>query len=113
QGLSSEEKSSPTVIAGTLGRDRARDLIPYLASIASELVLVHMDEERSPPTEELRALVSSPCRVRSAEEWQLAELLPTLSGRPLLVTGSIHLVGKAFAALAIDPFGEEDVNGIP
>lgn len=109
QRLPSEEKSSPTVVAGTLGRERARDLLPHLASIAAELILVHMNEERSVSTEELRTLIppSCRCRIRTAEEGQLAKILPSLCGQPTLVTGSIYLVGKAFAALAIDPFGEK------
>ncbi|MDR0340057.1 MAG: hypothetical protein LBH53_00650, partial [Puniceicoccales bacterium] len=112
QRLPSEERSSPTIVTGMLGLDRARDLLPHLASIAAELILVHMNEERSVSTEELRALVppSCRCRILTVEEQQLPEILPLLRGQPSAITGSIHLVGKAFAALAIDPFAGEMVN---
>ncbi|MDR2667946.1 MAG: hypothetical protein LBB38_02815, partial [Puniceicoccales bacterium] len=99
QLLPRDERPSPTVVTCTLGEDRARDLLPFLSSIAEKLVLVELDDRRALSGEHLRSLVpdESCCEICCLAEDKLGDELPRLAGDPILVVGSIVLVGKALS----------------
>jgi len=95
--------SSPTVIVGALGVDRARPLVAAAARAAGRLVLVRPDNERACSVEELAALVPADFKgeVRRAS---VAELFPSSStcvadGETIVVLGSLYLVGEVLARL--------------
>ncbi|MDR1436179.1 MAG: hypothetical protein LBI39_03175 [Puniceicoccales bacterium] len=100
-GLAADERVAPTVVICTLGEDRARDLIPFFASIAKHLVLVELSDGRALSVERLGNFVppSNSCLISSLRESQLADALPRLGGDPILVVGSIALVGKALGSI--------------
>jgi folylpolyglutamate synthase/dihydropteroate synthase len=91
----------PAVVTATLGRRRAEVLLPYLASIAGELCLVELEEDRALSGEELCRLIPSHFRgkVMVIPEKNLCQLPYLLSLTSVLVTGSIHLCGKTLASL--------------
>ena len=103
----------PVVVVGTLGMTRARDLMPIVAEFARELILVRPKQPRACLIEELRAALPEGCPVpvRSAS---VAELFPKpatleIGGgtAPVVVTGSIYLIGEVVEALTCDqPVGE-------
>jgi dihydrofolate synthase/folylpolyglutamate synthase len=95
--------SSPTVIVGALGIDRARPLVAAAAKAADRLVLVRPDNERACSVEELAALVPADFHgdVRCAS---VAELFPSAAtcaaeGETIVVLGSLYLVGEVLARL--------------
>ena len=95
--------SSPTVIVGALGSERARPLIETATRHAARLVLVRPDNERACSVEELAALIPADFRgeVRRAS---VAELFPSpatcaAAGETLVVLGSLYLVGEVLARL--------------
>jgi dihydrofolate synthase/folylpolyglutamate synthase len=102
QRIPEEERRSPTVVTCTLGKDRARDLLPFLSSIAKNLVLVELNDRRALNEAELRSFVPEENRskISCLAEAQLTKELPKLTGDPILVVGSILLVGKALAAFS-------------
>jgi folylpolyglutamate synthase/dihydropteroate synthase len=87
-------------LTSSLDRRRAEVLFPYLASIAGEVFLVEMEEERALKERELRTLLPQDFTgpVTIVGERELDQLEPQMD--PVLVTGSIHLVGKILAMLA-------------
>jgi dihydrofolate synthase/folylpolyglutamate synthase len=85
----------PAIITATLGIRRAQALFPYLASIARQLILVRLDEPRALPTEQLKELVPTSFTGKIDTIESLENLPPTIIGDgPVLVTGSVHLVGR-------------------
>ena len=92
---------SPTVVVGALGVDRARDLLAQVAPLAARLLLVAPDNERACRPEQLAALVPSGIRAEVAPS-TVAELFPTpgvcvAPGDPVVVLGSLYLVGEVLA----------------
>ncbi|MDR2030380.1 MAG: hypothetical protein LBP65_02860 [Puniceicoccales bacterium] len=98
----------PSIIAGSLSLRRAETLLPFLLSIAGEMTLVALDEERSLGKEDWTVLLPNdlPLPVGIVSERDLPLLRP--QGDPILVTGSIHLTGKMLAVLA-----EEHAEFVP
>jgi len=95
--------SSPTVIVGALGVERARPLVSAASKVAGRLVLVRPDNERACSVEELAALVPVVFKgeVRRAS---VAELFPApgtcvADGETIVVLGSLYLVGEVLARL--------------
>jgi dihydrofolate synthase/folylpolyglutamate synthase len=90
----------PSVVTASLDRRRAQVLVPYLASVAGEVIFVAMEEERALAGEELVSFLpknfSGPVTI--VGEGELDRLKPRMD--PVLVTGSIHLTGLVLAALA-------------
>ena len=95
--------SSPTVIVGALGVDRARPLVAAAARAAGRLVLVRPDNERACSVEELAALVPADFK-GEVHRASVAELFPSTStcvagGETVVVLGSLYLVGEVLARL--------------
>ena len=97
QTLVANEGRSPIIIAGTLGEDRAKSLMPVVSRHAAELYLVTPKQDRAMPTAFLKS-----CLQRDAVETELAALFPTPDrcevGQPgdtIVLTGSIYLIGEA------------------
>ena len=93
----------PTIIVGALGAHRARPLIEAAARHAAVLILVRPDNERACSVAELKTLVppSFKGEVRTA---LVADLFPAAGqcaapGDPLVVLGSLYLVGEVLARL--------------
>lgn len=91
----------PTIVVGALGLDRARPLVAAAARHAARLVLVRPDNERACTVEELAALVPTDFRGEVARG-STAELFPsagtcTTAGDPIVVLGSLYLVGEVLA----------------
>ena len=103
--LPEKERAAPTIVTCTLGEDRARDLLPFLSSIAKKLVLVELNDRRALSGDRLKSLVppESRCEIHTIAENQLGDELPKLHGDPILVVGSILLVGKTLDALGERP----------
>jgi len=95
--------SSPTVIVGALGVDRARPLVAAAAKAAGSLVLVRPNNERACSVEELAALVPADFRGEVCRA-SVAELFPSpatciADGETIVVLGSLYLVGEVLARL--------------
>ena len=100
QNLSSLSEQ-PIIIAGTLGKDRARSLLAVVAKHARELYLVTPNQDRATPTSFLKS-----CLDRDAVEIDLSTLFPKPGrcavgkpGETILVTGSIYLIGEVMARI--------------
>lgn len=96
-----ERLPPPVVVTATLGIRRAQSLLPYLASIAHRLILVQLGESRALPVALLRKFIptSFPGKIDTIED--LKTLPKAVSGdHPVLVTGSIHLVGRVLETFA-------------
>ncbi|MDR2341073.1 MAG: hypothetical protein LBD72_01960 [Puniceicoccales bacterium] len=90
-----EHLPPPVVITATLGIRRAQALLPYLSSIARQLVLVQLDEPRALPIAQLREFVPPSFREKIITVENLNNLSAVISGNAsVLVTGSIYLVGR-------------------
>lgn len=92
---------APTVIVGALGAERARALLAVVAPLAARLHLVAPDNERACRPEELVALLS-PTDQAKATVSTVAELFPApgvcrAAGDPVVVLGSLYLVGEVLA----------------
>jgi dihydrofolate synthase/folylpolyglutamate synthase len=88
--------SEPIIITGTLGKDRARSLMPVVARYASELYLVAPKQDRATPTAFLKS-----CLNRDAVETDIVALFPSMGrcavgepGDTIVLTGSIYLIGE-------------------
>jgi len=112
QKLVTETGRKPVVIAGVLGKERARPLLATIAAHAMEIILVKPQQSRACTFEELEALIPAdfdgPVR-RST----VAELFPRAdfctAGGPndiLLGTGSIYLLGEVMERLRPGAAGE-------
>jgi dihydrofolate synthase/folylpolyglutamate synthase len=91
----------PTIVVGALGQDRARSLVIAAARHAARLVLVQPDNERACTVAELAALVPADFRGEVLQR-TVAELFPssgtcTTAGDPIVVLGSLYLVGEVWA----------------
>jgi dihydrofolate synthase/folylpolyglutamate synthase len=91
----------PTIVVGALGQDRARPLVDAAARHAARLVLVQPDNERACTVAELAALVPPDFRGEVLQR-TVAELFPssgtcTALGDPVVVLGSLYLVGEVWA----------------
>jgi dihydrofolate synthase/folylpolyglutamate synthase len=92
---------APTVIVGALGVERARALLEVIAPLAAHLHLVAPDNERACRPTELAALL--PCEARAkASCATVPELFPApgvcrAAGEPIVVLGSLYLVGEVLA----------------
>jgi dihydrofolate synthase/folylpolyglutamate synthase len=91
----------PTIVVGALGQDRARSLVVTAARHATRLVLVQPDNERACTVAELAALVPADFRGEVLQR-TVAELFPssgtcTTAGDPIVVLGSLYLVGEVWA----------------
>ena len=91
----------PTIVVGALGVDRARPLVVAAAHHAARLVLVRPDNERACTVAELAALVPPDFRGEVLQR-TVAELFPssgtcTALGDPVVVLGSLYLVGEVWA----------------
>jgi dihydrofolate synthase/folylpolyglutamate synthase len=102
----------PTIIAGTLGEDRARSLMKVVGPRADELYLVTPQQERATPTAFLRS-----CLNRDAVETNLDTLFPAVGrcavGQPgdtIVLTGSIYLIGEVLER--IQGTGSQDGSGL-
>ncbi|MDR0727383.1 MAG: hypothetical protein LBF26_00590 [Puniceicoccales bacterium] len=90
-----EHLPPPIVVTATLGVRRAQALLPCLASIACRLVLAQLDEPRALCTERLREFVPSSFAREIITVENFKNLSAATSGdAPVLVTGSIYLVGR-------------------
>jgi dihydrofolate synthase/folylpolyglutamate synthase len=96
-----EHLPPPAVVTATLGIQRARALLPYLASIARRLILVQLDEPRVLSLEQLKRFVplSFPGEIATIDDLKTLQEV-VIGGGPVLVTGSIYLVGRVLEALA-------------
>jgi folylpolyglutamate synthase/dihydropteroate synthase len=91
----------PTIVVGALGLDRAQPLVAAAARHAARLVLVRPDNERACTVAELADLVPTDFRGEVARG-STAELFPsagtcTTAGDPIVVLGSLYLVGEVLA----------------
>ena len=100
QNLSSLSEQ-PIIIAGTLGKDRARSLLAVVAQHARELYLVTPNQDRATSTSFLKS-----CLDRDAIETDLTTLFPKPGrcavgkpGETIVLTGSIYLIGEAMARI--------------
>ncbi|MDR1437742.1 MAG: hypothetical protein LBI69_01645 [Puniceicoccales bacterium] len=93
----------PTIVTAMLGVRRARALLPFLASIGNRIIFVELDEPRALSRGELAAIIahipSIPIRMISQSDLHSIHFGDREG--PILVTGSIYLVGKMFKALGI------------
>jgi len=92
---------APTVVVGALGAKRARALLATVTPLAGRLCLVAPDNERACRPEELAALLSPADRAKASVA-TLAELFPAAGvcraeGDPVVVLGSLYLVGEVLA----------------
>jgi dihydrofolate synthase/folylpolyglutamate synthase len=97
-----------SVVCAALGQRRASDILPFLSSVASELFLVELKEPRALSGETLRKFVPAHFfrPVNFLSEGQLAELPHVVDSDCILVSGSLHLVGKTMESLNVCPFSE-------
>lgn len=103
--LRAETGQAPTIIVGVLGAVRGRPLLAVVARHAGAIRLVAPRQARACPPEELRALVPAEFK-GTVESTSVEKLFPTpvhcLAGggsAPVVVTGSIYLVGEVLARL--------------
>jgi dihydrofolate synthase/folylpolyglutamate synthase len=92
---------APIVVVGALGAERARALLAAVAPLAARLHLVAPDNERACRPEELAALVPAGSRAEVTCT-TVAELFPApgicrAAGDPVVVLGSLYLVGEVLA----------------
>ena len=95
--LTKKEGRRPIIIAGTLGKDRARSLMQTVQRHAREIFLVAPKQERAAPTKFLKD-----CLRRDATETTMSALFPGPEsiligelGDTIVITGSIYLIGEA------------------
>jgi dihydrofolate synthase/folylpolyglutamate synthase len=91
----------PTLVVGALGAERAQVLLAAVAPLAARLHLVAPDNERACRPEELAALLP-PADQAKASVATVAELFPSPGvcralGDPIVVLGSLYLVGEVLA----------------
>jgi len=92
---------APTVIVGALGAERARALLEVIAPLAAHLHLVAPDNERACRPTELAALLPGEARAKASCA-TVPELFPApgvcrAAGEPIVVLGSLYLVGEVLA----------------
>ncbi|MFP4070246.1 MAG: bifunctional folylpolyglutamate synthase/dihydrofolate synthase [Opitutales bacterium] len=103
--LRDREGRKPVVLAGTLGEDRARSLMPVIARHAREIHLVRPDQPRACETPFLESCLPGghgiPVRHSSVAEAFPAPSHCALgeSGDTIVVTGSIYLLGEVLQRL--------------
>jgi dihydrofolate synthase/folylpolyglutamate synthase len=94
-----EHLPAPVVITATLGERRAKALLPYLASIAKRLLLVQLDEPRALSLARLKSHIPSSFSGEIDTVKDLRELPLAGEMGPVLVTGSIYLVGEVLRTI--------------
>lgn len=91
----------PTLVVGALGAERAQALLAAVAPLAARLHLVAPDNERACRPAELAALLPPADQAKAAVA-TVAELFPAPGvcralGDPIVVLGSLYLVGEVLA----------------
>lgn len=90
----------PAVILGILGDKDAAGICRALAAIAGSFIVTPVRSPRAGPTEEIATLArATGAPVTSAADFASALAQARASGRPILVTGSLFLVGEAWGLL--------------
>lgn len=114
--LVEETGRRPVVIAGVLGKERAKPLLTAIAEHAVEIILVKPQQARACSFEELEALLPKSF-TGPVSRSTVDELFPRpdacTAGGPgdmLLVTGSIYLLGEVLARL--EPSGGTGEGGL-
>lgn len=103
----------PDVVMGVMGGYRASALVPVAAKWANSLCFVRPEQDRACSFEELRSFVPADF-AGEVSDAKLADLFPRKgecsldfeAGRPLVVSGSIYLIGEIW-----DRFYEESPLG--
>ncbi len=112
--LTCEGAPKPDVVFGATGEDRAKALIPMIARYASSFTFVVPKQDRASAYETLEACVPEGF-VGSVSRGSIPQLFPSRGtcaldvpcSRPLLVTGSIYLIGEVWERfLEDDPVGQ-------
>jgi dihydrofolate synthase/folylpolyglutamate synthase len=104
----------PVIMTGTLGQTRARALIPVVCRFASQLYLLEPHQPRACKFDELAAEIPSTFSGNVIKS-TVKEIFPAPgvctvgdSGKELIATGSIYLIGEIMEALYHDvPVGEQ------
>jgi len=103
--LVAETGRRPIVVTGVLGAERARPLLVAIARHAAEIHLVVPNQPRACSHAELAALVPADFSGRLVRT-QLRDVFPRpdycalgAAGEPVVVTGSIYLLGEVLARL--------------
>lgn len=93
----------PVILTGTLGEDRAAQLMPVVARHAREIRLLVPNQPRACSHEVLEAAIpsdfSGEVRRTSTGDEIPAGVLSAAPGVPIVITGSIYLVGEVLARL--------------
>lgn len=98
--LEKEHTHKPVVITGSLGDDRAKHLMEVLADYADSFYLVQPNQPRALDPDQLRACIPEHYKgeVQTAKIGDLFEYgsckLKVKKDQPILVTGSIYLIGE-------------------
>ncbi|MEM8867486.1 MAG: folylpolyglutamate synthase/dihydrofolate synthase family protein [Verrucomicrobiota bacterium] len=105
ENLAQASDQKPIVIAGTLGADRGRALMPVLAQYAREIHLLAPAQERALSTEALARLIPNDFQGPIIED-RIDRLFPSpnqcaagQAGDTILVTGSLYLIGEVLQQL--------------
>lgn len=95
--LTREIGHRPIIIAGTLGKERARSLMKVVERHAHEIYIVAPKQQRATPTQFLKKYLK-----RDAVQTNVSKLFPKpgsitvgKKGDTLVLTGSIYLIGEA------------------
>jgi len=105
---------APDVVMGVMGQYRAKALIPVVARYARSITFVMPEQSRSASFDELERWIPG-CFSGPMHRGSIAELFPSKgictldepSDHPILVTGSIYLIGEVWERFLEDsPIGQ-------
>jgi dihydrofolate synthase/folylpolyglutamate synthase len=104
--------ANAAVVFGVLRDKEAIEIFRPLAAIAHSLILPHFHGQRAMPPAELATLLHGVAQQPISIAASCAEAIhdARLSGRPVLITGSLHLAGEALASLERRPAAFEECD---
>ncbi len=113
QRLIKESGCKPIIVAGSLGEDRAKVLMEAVCKYADEVYLLHPNQPRALTFEQLRACVprSYTGEIHDSNVSDLFQFqklkIDLKEGQPLVVTGSIYLIGEVSDLLKSTPVANQ------
>lgn len=95
------------VLYGSFADKDWQAVVPGLADLASEVIFTQVESERAAPADLLQAAFGADVPSHSIPQLSRAvsHALAISAGRPILVLGSIMVVGDVMADLQISPYG--------
>ena len=105
-------KQKPNIMVGVIGQDRSTSIMPFLSRYARNFYLVAPQQPRAIKPIELKSFISEPFDGKTVFTTPKDFFLNNLgSGIPLLITGSIYLIGEVKSILLQQKaFGWQDLR---